>query len=90
MHAPSEEKSCVSKDSFYGELKQVFNHCAQYHTKILLGDFNEKVGRENIFKLKIEDESLYQDSKDNCVKIANLPITNLVAESTNVPAAEHS
>jgi hypothetical protein len=35
VHAPSEEKSDESKDSFY-----------KYHMKILLGDFNAKVGRE--------------------------------------------
>jgi len=45
VHAPSEEKSGDSKDSFYGELEQVFDHFPQYHTKILLGDFNATVGR---------------------------------------------
>ena len=38
---------------------------------ILLGDFNAKVGRENIFKLMIGNESLHQDSHDNGVRIAN-------------------
>ena len=45
VHAPSEEKSDESKDSFYEELEQVFDHLPKYHTKILLGDFNAKVGR---------------------------------------------
>ena len=58
MHAPSEEKSDDSKDSFYKELEQIFNHFPKYHMKILLGDFNAKVGRENIFKLIIGNESL--------------------------------
>jgi hypothetical protein len=49
VHAPSEEKSDKSKDSFYAELEQVFDHLPKYHMKILLGDFNAKVGRENIF-----------------------------------------
>ena len=39
--------------------------------KILLGDFNAKVGRENIFKLTIENESQHQDSNDNGVRIIN-------------------
>jgi len=39
--------------------------------KILLGDFNAKVGRENIFKPTAEYESLHQDSNDNGVRIAN-------------------
>jgi len=41
--------------------------------KILLGDFNAKVGRETIFKLTIGNESLHQDSNDNGVRIVNLP-----------------
>ena len=50
VHVPSEEKSDSSKDSFYEELEQAFDHFPKYDTKILLGDFNAKVGRENIFK----------------------------------------
>ena len=55
VHAPSEEKSDSSKDSFYEELEQVFDHFPKYDMKILLGDFNDKVGRENIFKPTIEN-----------------------------------
>jgi len=42
VHAPSEEKSDDSKDSFYEELEQVFDHLPKYCMKILLGDFNAK------------------------------------------------
>jgi exonuclease III len=71
VHAPSEEKSDESKDSFYEELEQVFDHLPKYHTKILLGDFNANVGRENIFKTTIGNESLHQDSNDNGVRVVN-------------------
>jgi len=50
VHAPWLEKSDDSKDSFYEELEQVFHNFSKYHMKILLGDFNEKLGREDIFK----------------------------------------
>ena len=56
MHAPSEEKSDESKESFYEELEQVSDQFPRYHMKILLGDFNAKVGRENIFKPTIGNE----------------------------------
>jgi len=71
VHAPSEEKSEESKDSFYEELEQVFNHNPKYHMKMLLGDFNAKVGRENIFKPTIGQGSLHQDSNDNGVRLVN-------------------
>ena len=79
VHAPREEKSDSSKDSFYEELVQVFDHFPKYDMKILLGDFNAKVGRENILKPTIENESLHQDSNDNGVGIVNLATSkNLV------------
>jgi hypothetical protein len=40
VHAPSEEKSDNSKDSFYEELDQVFHNFPQYLMKIMLGDNN--------------------------------------------------
>jgi hypothetical protein len=47
--------------------------------KILLGDFNAKVGRENIFKPTIGNESLHEDSNDNGVRIVNFAVSkNLV------------
>ena len=64
-HAPSQEKSDESKDSFYEELERVFDHFPKYHRKIILGDFNAKVGRENIFKPTTGNDSLHQDSNDN-------------------------
>ena len=54
--------------------------------KILLGDFNAKVGRDNVFKPTIGNESLHQDSKDNGVTIGNSAISkNLVVKSTMFP-----
>jgi hypothetical protein len=35
--------------------------------KILLGNFNAKVGREDIFKLTIGNESLHEISNNNAV-----------------------
>jgi hypothetical protein len=73
VHAASEEKSDELEDSFYQELEQVFYHFPKYHIKILCGDFNAKVGNENIFKPTIRNESLHQDSNENEVRIVNLP-----------------
>jgi hypothetical protein len=49
-HAAREKKPDDTNDSFYEELELVFHHFPKYHMKILLGDFNEKLARENIFK----------------------------------------
>jgi exonuclease III len=50
VHAPNEDKIDDIKDRLYEELQQVFDKLPKYHIKILLGDFNTKVGREDIFK----------------------------------------
>jgi hypothetical protein len=39
--------------------------------KILLGDFNAKVGREDIFKLTVGNESLHKISNDTGVRVVN-------------------
>ena len=36
VHAPSEKKIDESKDSFYEELEQVFDHLPKYHMKMTL------------------------------------------------------
>jgi exonuclease III len=46
VHAPTDDKDVI-KDSFYEELKQVFDQLPRYHMKILMGDFNANVGRED-------------------------------------------
>ena len=71
VRASSEEKSDESKDSFYEELEWAFDQLPKYHMKMLLGDFNAKVGRENIFKPTIGQESVHQDSSDNGVRLVN-------------------
>ena len=79
VHAPSEEKSDDSKDSFYKELEQVFSLLPKHHIKSPLGDFNVKLGREDIFKLTIGNDGLHQDSDDKGAGIINLAtLENLV------------
>jgi hypothetical protein len=80
-HKASEEKSDDSKDSFYEELEQVFDHFPKFHIKIVL-DFNAKVGRENIFKLTIGNESLQQDSNDNCVRVISFATARALCSHT--------
>jgi hypothetical protein len=51
--------------------------------KILLGDFNVKVGKEDIFKQTVENDSLHQIGNDNEVRVVNiLTSKNLTVKST--------
>jgi endonuclease/exonuclease/phosphatase family metal-dependent hydrolase len=76
MFMPTEDKINYVKDSFY--------------KKILLGDFNAKVGREDIFKPTTENESLHEINNDNGLKVVhfatskNLSVKNTMSPHRNI------
>jgi hypothetical protein len=85
-NAPTEYKTDDVKDSLYEELERVFDKFPIYHIIILLGDFNTKVGREDIFKPTIGNESLHESSSDNGVRVVNFTTSkNLTVKSTRFP-----
>jgi hypothetical protein len=60
----------------------------KYNMKILLGDFNAKVGRKNIFKQTIGSDSFHEitRSNDNGVRVVNFPTSkNLIVKNTMCP-----
>jgi hypothetical protein len=58
----------------------------RYDMKILLGDFNAKVGREDIFKPTIGNESSHKISNDNGVRVTKFTTSKtLVVKSTMFP-----
>jgi hypothetical protein len=71
VHAPCEDMSIDVKDSFYEELGHIFDQFPRYDMKILLDDFNAKVGREDVFKPTIRNESSLKISNDNRVRVVN-------------------
>jgi exonuclease III len=87
VHTPTEDKIDDVKDSFYDELEQVFDKFPKYHMKILLGDYNTKVGREDIFIPTIGNESLHEISNDNGVKVVNCHIQESDCQKYNVPTS---
>ena len=64
-------KSDDSKDNFHKELEQVINCFPKFRMNIQLGDLNAKLGREDVFKLKIWNESLHQSRNGNGVRVVN-------------------
>jgi hypothetical protein len=86
VHAPCEDKSDDVKDRFYEELGRVFDQFPGYNMKTLLGDFNAKVGREDIFKPTIRNECSHEISNDNGVRVVNFATSkNLVVKIIMFP-----
>jgi hypothetical protein len=84
VHTPTEDKDDDIKDSFHEELEQVFDQFPMYHMKILIGDFNAKVGREDIFKPITGNESLHEDSNDNRIKVVNFATMKNLSQEHNI------
>jgi hypothetical protein len=56
---------------------------------ILLGDFKAKVGKEDIFKLTIANETLHEISNDNWVRVVNFAMSQNLSQMYNVPTSQH-
>jgi hydroxypyruvate isomerase len=86
VQAPTEDKTVDVKESFYEELEHVFDKFPKYHMKILLQNLNAKVGKEDIFKQIIGNESLHKIRNDNGIRVVNFATSkNLAVESTMFP-----
>jgi hypothetical protein len=86
MYTPCKDTSDDIKNSIYEKIGRVFDQFPRYDTKILLGDFNAKVGREDIFKPTIGNESSHEINNDNGVRVVNFATSkNLVVKSTMFP-----
>jgi len=62
-----------TKHSFHKKLQHVFDRFLKYHIKVLLGDINAKVGREDICKPTIGNEALHEIS-NKVVGVVNFAI----------------
>jgi hypothetical protein len=77
VHAPTEDKDDDIKDNFYEVLEQVFDQFCRYHMKILKGNYNAKVERENIFKPITGNESLHKVSTDDGVRVVSFATSKI-------------
>jgi hypothetical protein len=63
-----------------------FDKFHKYYMKILLRDFKAKVGREDIFKPTIGNESFHKISNDNGVRVVNFATSkNFTVKSIMFP-----
>ncbi|EFN64073.1 Craniofacial development protein 2, partial [Camponotus floridanus] len=82
-HAPTEDKDDEIKDGFYEELERLVDQLPNDYMKIVLGDFNAKIGKEDFFRPTIGFESLHEESNDNGVRVINFATgKNLIVKST--------
>jgi hypothetical protein len=77
------------KYSFHEELECISDKFPKYYTKILLRDFNAKIGREDIFKPTNGNDNLLEinnNNNNNGVRVINFAISkNIAVKSTLLP-----
>ena len=85
-HAPTEEKPELEKESFYCKLEETYDSYPSNDIKILTGDLNAKIGREEMYQSIIGKHSLHLSTNDNGQRIVNFASEkNMVIASTLLP-----
>lgn len=69
VYAPHNERSDEDKDNFYSQLDDIYAQCPQRDIKIIIGDLNAKVGREEIFRPTIGKFSMHMDTNENGLRL---------------------
>ena len=72
---PTDSNTEEIKEEFYNLLEQNINQMATSDIKIILGDFNANVGKENMYKLTIGNESLHNETNNNRIKIIQFAVS---------------
>ncbi|XP_013175481.1 PREDICTED: uncharacterized protein LOC106123612 [Papilio xuthus] len=86
VHAPTEETDDEQKERFYTELEDLCTMIPKGDIKMIVGDFNAKLGREQTFLPTIGNHSLHENTNDNGMRLITFAVSlNLVIGSTCFP-----
>jgi endonuclease/exonuclease/phosphatase family metal-dependent hydrolase len=85
-HDPTEEKNRDIKDIFCEDLETSVTKCPKNDVKILLGDFNAKVGSEDPESAIVGKYGLHKESNNNGLRLTGLAnALSMVIGSTTFP-----
>ena len=86
VHAPTNKKNGRVKEEFYNLLEQNINQIANSDIKVMLGDFNAKVGKERLYKPTIDNENLHNETSNNRIRMIQFAISKCFnVRSTIIP-----
>ena len=68
-------KNGRGKRRIFNLLEQNINQMANSDSKIILGDFNVKVGKEDIYKPTIGNKSLHTETNNSRIKMIQFAIS---------------
>jgi len=86
FYAPTEDKNDDIKTAFYDELEMLYDSLPNTKPKIVIGDFNAKIGKETIFRPTIGKKSLHRETNENGSMLVTFASNrNMVISSTMFP-----
>ncbi|KAK9709895.1 Endonuclease-reverse transcriptase [Popillia japonica] len=84
VHAPTEDKDPIVKSEFYEELEKVLEKVPKFDIKLVLGDLNAKIGREDEHRKITGGNSKHMLSSENGKMLIQFALeNNLKIMSTN-------
>ena len=70
-------------ETFYDKLEAAYDKCPKHDVKLVLGDFNAKVGKEEIFGQTVGKFSLHEITNDNGMRLVSFAAAqNMVVANT--------
>jgi len=75
VHAPTNKKMEEVKEEFFNLIEQNINQISNSDIKIILGDFNAKAGKGDIYKPTTGNESLHNETNNNGIKMIQFAIS---------------
>jgi hypothetical protein len=83
VHAPTEEKNEEEKYAFYDDLDKIYEECLGRDVKIIIGDLNTKIDKEDIYRPTTRKYSGHIKSNYNGIRLINFTSSrNMVSGST--------
>ncbi|XP_063907443.1 craniofacial development protein 2-like [Zophobas morio] len=83
IHAPTEEKDLEVKTEYYEELEREYVKIPKHGIKMVIGDANAMIGKENCYRPTIGKESKHQKTNQNREKLIEFAEENkMVVKST--------
>jgi endonuclease/exonuclease/phosphatase family metal-dependent hydrolase len=89
VHAATQEKEELEKEAFCQEVERVCDSCPSSVINKVLGEWNAKVGREEIYQGITGRHSMHLNTNDNGQRLADFAAAkNMVASATCFPHKE--
>lgn len=86
VHAPSEDKDDNTKNTFYNKLDKAVGKVPKFDMRLIIGDFNGKIGKEIIYQPIIGKHSIHPETSNNGTRMIELAAANnLKISSTYFP-----